>query len=210
MDRVTPDSADTERLLERVTAGDRLAFEELFARHRAYLRQVVEFRLDSRLRGRVDPSDVVQEAHLEAFRRLPDFLRRRPMPFRLWLRKTAHERLLVARRRHLEAGRRAVPRELPLPDASSMALAQQIMARGPSPLQELDQKEMARRVRQAVAQLSEPDQEILFMRSFEGLSYQEVGYLLEVDPATARKRHGRALLRLTQCLADHGLTESQL
>src|SRR5262249_21920726 len=125
-------------------------------------------------------------------------------------RKTAYERLLVARRRHLEAGRRAVPRELPLPDASSMALAQQIMARGPSPLQELDQKEMARRVRQAVAQLSEPDQEILFMRSFEGLSYQEVGYLLEVDPATARKRHGRALLRLTQFLADHGLTESQL
>jgi RNA polymerase sigma-70 factor (ECF subfamily) len=210
MDDVTPDSAETQRLLERVRAGDRLAFEELFARHRSYLRQVVELRLDPRLRARLDPSDVVQETHLEAFRRLPDFLSRRPMPFRLWLRKTAHERLLMLRRRHLEAGRRSARREVALPDQSSLVLAQRLLAKGPPPGQQLDQEERVRRVHQAVAQLSAADQEILFMRNYEGLSYQEVAYLLEIDPAAARQRHGRALLRLHQTLLDNGLTESQL
>jgi RNA polymerase sigma-70 factor (ECF subfamily) len=89
---VTPDSAETQRLLHQVCAGDASAFDALFARHRSYVRQVIELRLDPRLRARVDPSDVVQETQLDAFRRLPDYLERRPMAFRLWLRKTACER----------------------------------------------------------------------------------------------------------------------
>ena len=89
----------------RPWAGDRGSFDRLFGLHRAYLRQVVKRRLDPRVRGRVDPSDVLQETQLEALRRLPDYLDRRPMPFRLWLRKTAQERLLVAHRRHVGAAR---------------------------------------------------------------------------------------------------------
>jgi hypothetical protein len=69
MDDPTPDCAETQRLLEQVRAGDRLAFDQLFTRHRPFLRQVVELRLDPRLRARVDPSDVVQETQLEAFQR---------------------------------------------------------------------------------------------------------------------------------------------
>ncbi len=61
-----PDSAETQRLLEQVEAGDQRAFDALFARHRPYIRRVVGLRLDPRLRPRVDPSDVVQETHLEA------------------------------------------------------------------------------------------------------------------------------------------------
>jgi RNA polymerase sigma-70 factor (ECF subfamily) len=79
------DSAQTRRLLERAQAGDAGAAEQLLARHRPLLRQVVALRLDVRLRARVDPSDMVQEAQLDAFR-LADYLRRRPMPFRLWPR----------------------------------------------------------------------------------------------------------------------------
>src|SRR4051794_14178893 len=86
---VKPDSEATCRLLERIQEGDSAAFEELLARHRPLLRQLVEIRLDSRLRARVDPSDIVQDAHLEAYRRMADFLQRKPMPFRLWLQKTA-------------------------------------------------------------------------------------------------------------------------
>src|SRR5690242_8360213 len=103
MDQVTPDSEETRRLLSRAEAGDRCAFERLFGRHRDGLFRVIEARLDAKVRARVDASDVVQEAQLEAFRRLPDYLVRRPMPFWLWLRKTAQERLLVARRQHLGA-----------------------------------------------------------------------------------------------------------
>jgi RNA polymerase sigma-70 factor (ECF subfamily) len=204
-----PDSADTERLLEQAAAGDRDAFERLFARYRSYLRQVVEVRLDPKLRARLDPSDVVQEAQLEAYRRLADYLQRRPMPFRLWLRKTAYERLLMARRRHLLAGERAVGREVMLPDHSSLLLAQQLLAPDSTPSQQARRDEMARRVRAALAQLPHADREILLMRNYEGLSYQEVGCLLDIDPVTARKRHGRALLRLHKHLAEGGCTGSQ-
>ena len=103
MQEVQPDSNETLRLLEQVRDGDRQAFDQLFARHRPYLRQIVELRLDPRLRARVDPSDVVQEAHLEAFRRLSTYLKQRPMPFRLWLRQIAYDRTLKARRHHLGA-----------------------------------------------------------------------------------------------------------
>jgi RNA polymerase sigma-70 factor (ECF subfamily) len=162
--------------------------------------------MDARLRARVDPSDVVQEAQADAFRRLQDFLDRRPMPFRLWLRKTTQERLLKVQRRHLEAGRRDATREVPLPEQSSVMLAGQALASGSTPSQRLDKSETARRVRDAVASLPETDREVLLMRDFEGLSNQEVAYLLGLDPATASKRHGRALLRLRQALLADGLT----
>jgi RNA polymerase sigma-70 factor, ECF subfamily len=205
-----PDSAHTQALLARAQAGDRQAFEELFARYRAYLRQVVELRLDAPLRARVDPSDVVQETQVEVFQRLADYLARRPMPFRLWLRKTAQERLLKVRRHHLETARRAVGREIALPDHSSLLLAQQLAAGVLSPSQQFGQAEVARRVRQAVALLAEADQEVLLMRHFEGLSNQEIGQVLDLDAGAVSKRHGRALIRLQQLLAEGGVTESQL
>jgi RNA polymerase sigma-70 factor, ECF subfamily len=209
MNEAVPNSAETDRLLQRAQAGDRQAFEELFARYRPYLYQVIALRLDPRLRRRLDPSDVVQEAQVEAFRRLPDFLRRQPMPFRLWLRKTAYERLLKLREQHVEAARRSVEREVRLLDRSSLLLARHLLAAGSTPSQCLSRKEIARRLNQALGKLSENDREILLMRHHEELSYDEISSLLEIDPAAARKRYGRALLRLQNLLRETGLLESQ-
>jgi RNA polymerase sigma-70 factor (ECF subfamily) len=200
MDDVRPDSPETQQLLQRAGAGDRAAFERLFAEHRLQLRQFVERRLDPKLRARVDASDVVQETQMEVLGRLADFLERQPMPFRLWLRKTAYERLLKIRRRHVEAAQRSLDREVPLPDRSSVALARQLMASGSTPSQHLDKREAARRVRQAVAQLADLDREIVLMRNFEGMSNQEVAHVLQIDPAAASQRFGRALLRLRKLL----------
>jgi RNA polymerase sigma-70 factor (ECF subfamily) len=208
MDDIRPDSEETESLLRQVRAGDRRAFEQLFVRHRPYLRQMVELRLDPKVRARVDASDVVQEAHLEALRRLAAYLEKRPMPFHLWLRQIAYERTLKARRHHLGTARRAVGREVALPDRSSLILAQQLLASGSTPSQHIDRGELARRLRQAVAQLPEADREVILMRHFEGLSNQEVGCLLGVDPGTISKRHGRAMLRLHRILFEGGMTES--
>src|SRR6516164_9176299 len=124
MEDVPPDSAETLRLLEEVNRGNAQAFNRLFARHRPALRQAIALRLDPRMRARVDASDVVQETQMEAFRRLADFLERQPMPFHLWIRKTAYERLLKIRRHHVEVAQRTVRREVPLPDHSSLQLAQ--------------------------------------------------------------------------------------
>ncbi len=205
---VTPDTSETERLLEQADGGDRQAVERLLDRHRSYLRQVVSMRMDRQMAARIDPSDIVQETQLEAVRRLPDYLAHRPMPFRLWLIKTAHERLIVARRRHVQAGRRAVGREEPLPDSSSLLLAARVFAAGPSPSQRLNDREMLQRVRKAVAQLSPADREILMLRTFEGLSNHEAALVLDLDPGAASKRYGRAILRLHTILQADGLTGS--
>ena len=210
MRQLAPDSEETDGLLEQAGAGQGQAFSLLFARHRPLLRQAIDLRLDARVRARVDPSDVVQETYLEAYRRLPDFLRRRPMPFRLWLRQTAHERVLMANRRHLGAARRSARRELPLPPDSSAALARKLLDPGPGPCQQAAQVELARLVRQAVAQVPEADREILLMRTFEGLPYDEIACVLGIESAAARRRHGRALLRLHDLLSEGGLTESTL
>src|SRR5205085_8109712 len=208
MDGLTPDSGETQHLLDQLRAGDGRAFGRLFARHRPYLRRLVALRLDARLRPRLDPSDVVQDTQLEALRRMPDYLERRPMPFRLWLRKTAQERLAMLSRRHLAAGRRAVAREVPLPDHSSVSLAQQFLVGGPSPSQRMDRDELARLVRQAVAQLPDLDREMLLMRNFEELSNKEAACVLGLEPSAASQRYGRALLRLRKLLLDRGLRES--
>jgi RNA polymerase sigma-70 factor (ECF subfamily) len=208
MDLVEPDSAETQRLLAQVRTGDGRALNELLARHRPYLQRFVELCLDPQLRPRVDPSDVIQEAHLEAIRRLPGYLAQTPMPFRLWLRQLARDRLLKLRRCHVGAARRAVGREVPMPDQSSFQLAQQLLAAGPMPDQQYDQRELARRVRLGLARLEDMDREVLLLRNFEGLSYAEIGYVLGIELAAARKRHGRALVRLHKVLFQGGLQES--
>jgi RNA polymerase sigma-70 factor (ECF subfamily) len=168
MAEIMPDSEETRRLLDQAQDGDPRAFERLLERHRSYLVDVVAARLDAQLGARADASDVVQEAQLEAYRRLPDYLARRPMPFRLWLRKTAQERLLMARRQHLGARGRSLRREVPLPERSSLLLARPFLGAGSTPSRQLDRDELARRVRQAVARLPEADQEILLLRTYEG------------------------------------------
>ncbi len=205
MTEILADSGETLRLLQAAQAGSPSAFEELFGRHRSIIRHFVELRLDNVLRSRIDASDVVQETQLETFRRLDDYLQRQPMPFRLWVRKTAYERLLMLRRQHVGAASRSVVRELPLPDRSSVALAGQLASPSPTPSQQLVHRELVQQVRIAVAQLPELDREILLMRHYEELSYQEISRILEIEPAAARKRHGRALLRLHQLLSDGGL-----
>jgi RNA polymerase sigma-70 factor (ECF subfamily) len=200
MTELAYDSAETHRLLEQARAGTAGAVNRLLERHRAYICRFVELRLDPQLRARVDPSDVVQEAHMEAVRRLDGYLEEAPMPFRLWLRQIAQDRLLMLRRRHRGAGRRAVTREAAWPDESSLAFAQQLLAAGTSPSERLAASELAQRVQQAVAQLPEADREIVLLRNFEGLSNHEVAQLLAIQPATASQRYGRALLRLRKLL----------
>jgi RNA polymerase sigma-70 factor (ECF subfamily) len=200
MDRLDVDSAPTRELLQQVRAGDARAKDELFTRHRAYLCRFVELRLDPRLRARVEPSDVVQEAQMEAARRLPTYLDRPALPFRLWLRQIAIDHLLKTRRRHVGAARRAVERELALPDRSSLLLARRLFDRGPSPSLQYDERELAERLRVALTQLSEADREVLLVRHYEGLSNAEAGVVLGLDAGAVSKRHGRALLRLHRLL----------
>jgi RNA polymerase sigma-70 factor (ECF subfamily) len=213
MDATAPnhfaDSAETQRLLMQISAGQRHAFNDLFNRHRDHLRRAVELRLDPRLRARVDASDLVQEAQLEAFRRLDDYLARRPMPFSLWLRKTAHERILNHRRAHIHAARRSVLCEQGFPEESSMMIANSLIGRGSSPSRRVIRREYQRLVSEAVDELDDIDREILLMRNVEGLSQREIAHVLDLSHDAVRKRYGRALVKLQRALAAKGLTEGE-
>jgi RNA polymerase sigma-70 factor (ECF subfamily) len=157
----------------------------------------------------LDPSDIVQDAQLEAVRRLPDYLQKPALPFRLWLRQIAYDRLLMARRQHVQATQRTVGRDVALPDRSSLLLAQQLLADGPTASEQFTRKELARRVRQAMAQLPAADCELLVLRNFEGLTSEEVAQVIGMTPAAVRQRYGRILLRLRKLLVATGLPESQ-
>jgi RNA polymerase sigma-70 factor (ECF subfamily) len=131
------------------------------------------------------------------------------MAFRLWLRKTAQERLLMAERFHLGAARRAVGREVPLPGGASDRPAGELAAGAPTPGQLLETRERQRQVHEAIARLSANDREILTLRNLDGLSNAEAAATLGIDPAAASQRYGRALLRLRAELTERGLSESR-
>src|SRR5438105_8151427 len=99
-------------LIGRATAGEEAALAELFDRYRGRLRQMVRLRLDRRLQGRVDPSDVLQDAYLDLAQKLPDYVHKPPMPVFLWLRLVTGERLLRVHRQHLGAAMRDAGREI--------------------------------------------------------------------------------------------------
>lgn len=194
-----PDSEETVRLLDRAARGDSAAVNDLLACHRNAVCAFIGARLDPAVRARVDASDVAQDALAETARRLPDYLARRPMPFHLWVRKTALERLLNARRDQ-RAACRDVCREAIAPDESSLAVARALAGPGPSPSQAVEARELADRVAAAVAGLPATDREVLALRLADEMPYEEVGCLLEIEPAAARQRYVRALLRLQKVL----------
>jgi len=200
----TADSSDTDHLLHMIAAGNREALGSLIARHRDYLRRVVDARMEPGLRRKLDPSDVVQETLAVANRRIDDYLTRRPAAFRLWLRSTALEQLIDARRHH-RAQKRSLERDVCISDASSLALARAFAGSGPA--DRLLRREAAGQVRQALAALTLSDREMLIMRHGEGLSNAEAAEILELDPKTASKRYGRALQRLALQLSKLGFTK---
>jgi RNA polymerase sigma-70 factor (ECF subfamily) len=195
---------DTDELLNRAGGGDRLAREELWTRHRERLRQMVAVRLDRRLAARVDPSDVVQEAILEADQMLSEYLRERPLPFYPWLRRLAWKRLMKVYEKHLDAQNRSVKREayrIPLlADESALSLGARFLASGTSPSNRAARREISQRVQAALAQMSDSDREVLLLRFVEQLSAGETAAVLDISEAAVRTRQSRALARLTRLL----------
>jgi RNA polymerase sigma-70 factor (ECF subfamily) len=143
---------------------------------------------------------------LTVSKRIDDYLARRPMPFPLWVRKTALDRLADLRRHHLRR-RRTAEAELNLAPKTSLALAQSMIAPQRSPSQQLLAEETLREVNLALAELPEADREILLMRQLEGTQFNDIALLLDIETAAARKRFGRALLKLKDVLQHRGLLE---
>ena len=199
------DPGDSEDLLRRAAAGDEAALASLWERHRARLRQMVRLRLDRRLRGRVDPSDVLQDADLDLAARLPDFARDRPMSTYLWMRLVTGQRLAQVHRQHLGAAMRDAGREVSLyrgalPQASSASLAAQLLGRFTTASQAAIRAERQLQLQEILNGLDEMDREILALRHFEQLTNGEAARVLGLSKTAANNRYIRALGRLRDLL----------
>jgi RNA polymerase sigma-70 factor (ECF subfamily) len=201
---------ETQLCLRRLRDGHTEALAELFEHYRPRLECMVRLRLDRRLVGRVDPSDVLQEAYLDAADRIRDYLRKPAVTSYIWLRGLTRERLIRLHRRHVGAKCRTVVRERALPEASSIFLARQLLAGGTSPTKALRRKELRGRVQGALDKLAPDDRDIILMRHFEDMSNREVSQALGLSDSAASMRYGRAVFRLKQLLmADLTTGESK-
>lgn len=195
------DSSETMELLRRAEGGDRGALDGLLSKHRDRLKRMVALRMAQGLKGRIDASDVIQEAFMEASRRLPEYLRHRSMPFFLWLRLLTSQNLIALHRFHLGTKARDPRREVSLfqgsmPEATTEALAAQLLGQLSSPSQAAVKAEMRLRLQDALNALDASEREILSLRHFEQLSNSEAARELGVKEPAASKRYVRALTRL--------------
>lgn len=201
---MTEDSEEMAALLDAVRGGDQAALAALFSEYRDRLRRMVEFRLDARLKGRISTSDVLQEAYIDALKRLPHYQADPDVPFFIWLRTVTVQRLIDVHRFHLGAQARDAAKEVRLGGGDSIEASTEKMAvlvgDLTSPSQAAERGEVMGRLREALDGLDPTDREVLALRHFEELSNVEVAALLGIQNAAASKRYVRAIERLKHAL----------
>jgi RNA polymerase sigma-70 factor, ECF subfamily len=210
-----PNRDQTDEMLSQARDGESGAIDRLLGEFREPLRRVVQLRLDPMIARRVDASDIVQDVLIEANQRLGDYLKTPDMPFHLWLRHLAQDRIIDTHRRHRQAQRRSVDREQAIhkpawaDDESSASLVAQLVDTDQTPATEAIRQELARKLSNAIDELAEDDREIILLRHQEMLSNQDVAAMLKLSEAAASMRYLRALRRLRGVLVpDDGESKS--
>jgi RNA polymerase sigma-70 factor (ECF subfamily) len=197
---VWPEADQTQVLLNKAARGDATAVNGLLERHREAVRRLIALRMDRRMLRRVDASDIVQDVLVEAAARLREYLADPKLPFHLWLRGLARDRMIDLHRRH-RAHKRDVLREQSLAggeplDRSAFDLSAQLVDAGLTPAAAAIREELEERFWRAIERLDEADREIILMRHAEHLGNSEVAAALGLSPAAAGMRYLRAMRRL--------------
>jgi RNA polymerase sigma-70 factor (ECF subfamily) len=197
---------EIQQLLACPDRAERLRrLAQYFEDQRGRLRKMVELRLDARLQGRLDPSDVLQEAFVELSQRLDEFLERRPMPLFVWVRFLTGQRLAALHRFHLGVKARDPRREVKLepdgpPAATSASLSARLVGVSQDPGSALAREDERARVQAALDDMSPLEREIIALRHFEELSNAEAAQVLRITENAAAGRYFRALNRLREVL----------
>jgi RNA polymerase sigma-70 factor (ECF subfamily) len=198
-------SSEVDQLLQLAAQGDSVSWEALLGQSRQRLHRMVTFRLDQRLQGRVDPSDVLQDAYLEAWQDLGTYIRQPAMPFFLWLRGIAGNKLRELHRHHLGTQMRDPRREVSiygsaLSESTTAAIAANLMANLTGASEEAVRAELKLRLQDALNAMEPLDREVLALRHFEQLSPAETAGALGIKEKAAGMRYVRALRRLREIL----------
>ena len=199
----------TEELLVDAKLGNKTAINELFERQSDSLYRLIQRRLDHKIRRRISVSDVVQNVLIDANRRLQKYLDDPVMPFRLWLRQIAKDRMIDAYRRHRGSAKRSVDREQNLAalrgyDDSHADLMPTLADSTKSPEENALREEWAEQIQDSIKLLSERHAEIIMLRNYKGLSNLDISHLLNLSEPAASMRYLRAIRRLREVIsADH-------
>jgi RNA polymerase sigma-70 factor (ECF subfamily) len=191
----------------RLAAGDRDLFGELFDRHRPRLWRFVHFRLDGRIRGRVDPDDVLQDVYLDGNARIDSYLAGDYPSLFLWLRLVAAQTLSNVHRAHLGVQSRSVLKERSLPNGvylpdASVSLSFHFVDKLSTPSQKLSRNELIGKMHEVMESIRPADREIIALRHFEELTNQEVAAVLGIQAKAASIRYVRALERLQSAMSQ--------
>lgn len=193
-----------EKLVENAILGDENALADLFHRYKRQLRSMIAFRMDHKLKGRVDPSDVLQEAYLDLAKKLPDF-ESKGMSFFVWLRLVVSERLLITHQHHLKVQKRDAAKEVRVAangNASSMILAEHLLGKYTSVVGKAIKIEQQVKLKSVLDQMDETDREVIALRIFERLSNTEAAEVLGLTKQTTSKRFFRAIERLRETVLE--------
>ena len=202
------DSSQITALCDRAARGDQAALGELCEVHRESLVRIIQFRLDAKIRSRVDAGDVVQEAIIEAMARFQDYLaQQEDWPFFVWLRYITLQKLAQFHRRHLKVKARDASRDVsifasPQFTATSVMLANQLVKQQTSPSMAAARTEQRQRIQLALESMDGIDREVLALRQFEHLGNSDVASVLQISQTAANNRYVRALQRLKRIMDD--------
>jgi RNA polymerase sigma-70 factor (ECF subfamily) len=202
---MTGPQPDIQSLLHQAEKGDQQAVGRLFEHFRPRLKRMVRLRMDRRLKGRVDPSDVLQEAFLEVYQRFAKYAVESSVPLFLWLRLVTGQKLTDLHRFHLGAQMRTAEREIslhhgPMPQASTASLAAHLLGRLTSASDAAIRAETKLRVEEAINGMEPIDREVIALRHFEHLTNEETAQVLGISCNAASNRYMRAVKRLKELL----------
>ncbi len=184
----------TSELLQR---RDQQSIEELLRRYRPLLRAIVAGEIDTVLRSKVDPSDLVQEACLEVAKSIDKIQTTRSTQFHAYLRQVVMNKLHDIRRRFLGSQKRNAKREM---KATPQRVDNLIMSPPdlPDALDEMINQELLDRTRLALSKLPLEIKKVLHMRFVRGMTYVEIGQKLNRTEDDVRMLIKRWLSRVQQ------------
>lgn len=193
------DGVDFQNLLSRARAGETESLGCLLQWYANYLTILATTQLDQRLRRRVNPSDVVQEAMLAAHRDFAAFRGGSQPEFLGWLRQILIHTLHRTFKQHVKAGKRDIRREISLDEVSNRLeesacnLAALIPGHVDSPSAPMQAREQAVELADQLNRLRPQYRDVIVYRILQGLSFEEIAQRMERRSGAVRMLWLRAL-----------------
>lgn len=205
-------ASDADELVKRLKDQDHTALAELFEINRDRLSRMVSIRMDRRLKGRIDATDVLQEAYMILSQKIGNFADYPDMSPYVWMRLTVNDRLIALHRKHIQAGKRDARKEISMsqkanPDESSAEIVDTLADTVSSVGGKVARAEVTKMIKATLECMEAKDREIILMRIFEGMSNAEAAQALDLTANGASSRFSRAMDRLQKDVLKTGSGE---